>query len=1022
MGTQPADFFISYQKRDLAWARWIDSALRDEGFTTIFQARDFKVGDNFVKEMDRAFKQSRRTIAVLSEHYLRSFWTLHECSTALARSKDGGAFIPVRVRPVADLGILAPIAYVDLVGKPKPAARKVLIAGLRGAQALSGPVRFPGARETVSVLPFARNPFFVGREALLEALRGDAAPVATDVVALTGLGGVGKTQIAVEFAHRHLAGGGSVLWVRADDPLNLRAGFTSVARRLSLPVPPDADAPLEDIVAPLVSWLAARPGWLLVFDNVDAETTALVRTCIPSCGGGRVLVTTRLSNVASLGVAKPTRVDEFTPDDGLAFVQRRAQRDTLTASERAAAARLVHELGGLPLALEQAAAYITASGATFHAYLSSFERQRLKLLEAGLPEATGYSATVGTTWRINLDRIATESPAAADLLRVSAFLAPEAIPLSLIVGAARSERFSLAGFFEQIVLDPRDHRHSTVLGGQLKQALADADRDPMVVYALIEPLLRYSLIRLDASREAYTVHRVLQDVVRQAMTADDRELWIRRALEMTDAAFPASQQFTRATEPLHPHARAVIAHARVACPSDHCLRSLMVTFGADLLLRSAYAEARPMLEEAAARIEAIDGETSRSLIVALHNLGRLYTEVGDYPRAAHTLQRAMELGEKKAIEPVSLAMIQDMLGNVLVRQNRPADAEPLHRRALATFEAECGPNDVRVATSCQFLGMALATLGQWDEHRALCHRTLEIYRRVLPPNSPEIATALHNLAGATPDPQRALQYLNEARAICEATLGPESVPGARSAVLAAHLRLAIGDTVGVEPLLTDAIRVLERALGEQHLELASALTALAQAYHREGRLPEVYTALERAYRIYAAQWGPHCRDAVNLLAAMVNNLQRRGEHSQGLAYTDALLAAIDATQPGSSNHGAVWNLRGSFLYEMRRYAEAKEAHAASLAIQERLHGAEAGDVAVTLNNLANACSSCGSFEEAEGHYRRALDLFEQHAPSHPMRAQCVSNFAITLEKAGRSDEAQRLRAANAAQAGTSGGG
>ncbi len=208
------DFFISYAHADQGWAEWIAWQLEEAGYATILQAWDFHSGGDFVLDMDRATKQARRTIAVLSPDYLDSRFTPSEWATAFRRDPKGeqGLLVPVRVRPCTVEGLLGPIVYIDLVNLDEQAARVTLLARLkqeRQKPASTPPFpsiahsfpecpSFPGALPSIWNIPYPPNPYFTGREELLSqlaaALRAGKTTALSQPQAVSGLGGIGKTQ------------------------------------------------------------------------------------------------------------------------------------------------------------------------------------------------------------------------------------------------------------------------------------------------------------------------------------------------------------------------------------------------------------------------------------------------------------------------------------------------------------------------------------------------------------------------------------------------------------------------------------------------------------------------------------------------------------------------------------------------------------------------------------------------------------------------------------------------------------
>ena len=290
---------------------------------------------------------------------------------------------------------------------------------------------------------------------------------------MSGLGGVGKTQIAIEYATRNrFEYPNGVFWVNAETIGGLTSGFTEIARILHLPAADSSD--LDRVVRAVTEWLDRTDGWLLILDNVDDRRD--VQRFFPVRGTGDLLITSRESVFSELGIPRALEVRELDDDAATQFLLARTGRDPSDPADRAAAAELAAELGRLPLALEQAAAYIAETNA-FSAYLSAFRKRRVTLLE----KAAGLVAhdTVAVTWAANFEAVETVSAAAADVLRVSALLAPDAIPFELLLDGARA------------------------LGEPIAQALVESD--DLAVAELLRPLARYSLVRSDAASCTFSV-------------------------------------------------------------------------------------------------------------------------------------------------------------------------------------------------------------------------------------------------------------------------------------------------------------------------------------------------------------------------------------------------------------------------------------------------------------------------------------------------------------------------------------
>ena len=272
-------------------------------------------------------------------------------------------------------------------------------------------------------VPYERNAFFTGREPLLrqlhEMLHQKGSSALSQPQALSGLGGIGKTQTALEYSYRYRHEYHAIFWIRAESEAALNTSYAEIAKRLALPEQEAPDA--DKIIQAVKHWVEQHEQWLLIFDNADTPT--LLKRYIPrhATEKGHLLLTSRAQVFDMLGIARPMEVQEMQPKEAMAFLLKRTGRDEPESHERTAGEQLAKELGYLPLALEQSSAYILEKHARFQDYLASYRKQRLALLNKAQPKATDYPESVETTWAINFREVEQE-PASADVLRLSAFL------------------------------------------------------------------------------------------------------------------------------------------------------------------------------------------------------------------------------------------------------------------------------------------------------------------------------------------------------------------------------------------------------------------------------------------------------------------------------------------------------------------------------------------------------------------------------------------------------------------------
>ena len=324
------------------------------------------------------------------------------------------------------------------------------------------------------------------------------------IFALVGNGGMGKTQIALQHAHRPENNFKYVWWLRSEEPATLLDDYIGIAEDLKLPGWNLRDT--DQTIKSVKRWLEGEcsSNWLLVFDNAQ-KPDDLMRY-LPVAGTGQVIITSRLS--VWDGMAKTLEVSVFQrdekQDESVEFLLKRTGKN-----DRKGATNLARELGDLPLALEQAGAYIKETGISFQDYLDRFKKDRKKLL--GHSKPLNYPDTVATTWEISFQAVQQERPVAGDLLNLCAFLAPDAIPRWMLEEGVK----------------------------HLPEPLASCVKNTVELDECIAVLKRYSLINVAES--LISVHRLVQAVVQDRLGDEKQRMWAESALKLVNDAFSFGQ-------------------------------------------------------------------------------------------------------------------------------------------------------------------------------------------------------------------------------------------------------------------------------------------------------------------------------------------------------------------------------------------------------------------------------------------------------------------------------------------------
>jgi tetratricopeptide (TPR) repeat protein len=675
-------------------------------------------------------------------------------------------------------------------------------------------------------VPLPRNPYFTGREALLSALHRQlgAEPVValTPSWALHGLGGIGKTQMALEYAYRSALSYRAVFWIAAETQEQIVSSFLRVAQVLGLPEREDKDVPR--VVPAVQRWLSTHDQWLLIWDNV--EDLGLLQRFLPATRSGAMLLTTRLHVLGTL--ARGINLLPMEQEEGMLFLLRRAkvlgpeaqsQQMHQLARQRpqqyAAAAELVNVLGGLPLALDQAGAYMEETRCGMFAYLDLFYTRRADRLGQRGEGARDHPASVSTTLTLSILSTAQRHRTVEDLLCVCALLQAEAIP-------------------EELFRQGGEHLGAT---------LAAACGDPLEGDHLVGVACSYSLLARQPEEQTLSLHRLVQAVLLERMTETQREHWTRRTLRALEAVFPEVLPTT--AYGVWKRCERLVLHALL------CLQHL--------------------------------GSPKEALVWAelSYKVAQYQCERGQYRAADPLYRRALQIQEH-ALGSAHPAVASTLAGqaNLYRRQGNYAQAEPLHLRALQIREQALGPAHPAVASSLNDLANLYSDQGRYRELEALRVRSLQIREQTLRPDHPDVAASLNNLALLYQDQSRygeAEALYERALQIQEQALGPEHHLVSTVLNDLANLYRDQEKYMQAETLYQRALSLREHHLGLHHPDTAETLHDLAFLRQKQGNLSEAFSLAERAHAIRSQALGdlhPRTVASRKLAAHLVQERER----------------------------------------------------------------------------------------------------------------------------------------------------
>ncbi|MFJ5922955.1 FxSxx-COOH system tetratricopeptide repeat protein [Kitasatospora sp. NPDC092948] len=958
--TAPADLYLSYVPEDRAWADWISALLTDAGYRVV--PRDLGAGANPREATGRGIDSAYRTVALLSAAYLQSPQAQALWDRTVLADPAGARrqLIPVRV---SDVRLNAPYNSrnpVDLIGRDEQAAATVLLRALGRTETdlpdrTPGAPRFPGTKPTYWEVP-QRNHSFTGRVKVLDDLRAQLAGGTTAVLpppqTLYGLGGVGKTQVALEYAHRYMSHYDLVWWIDAEQSENVAVGLAELAGRLGLRVGENVNEAAQSARDALRQGLPT-PNWLLIFDNADEPGE--IRRFFPD-GPGHILVTSR--NQGWSGQAGVLNVDVFDRTESVDHLTRRVRGLT-----RADADRVAEAVGDLPLAVEVAAAWLETTRTPVETYVNQLKAEATKVLAAG-ETPVDYPTPVGLTWNVSITRLREQSPAAVRLLELCAFFAPEPISLKQFFFSEQM-RLALYPYDEELT--------DTFLLGKVLRAVSryalaktDAGSDSFQVHRLVQAVVRSGMDEAERNTAMHQVHRILvnarpsrgdtddpanwptletiwphltpsraQDCdekdVREMLIDRVRYLWKRVDLdqalqlgrqldtswtERADAETDPGEQrlWRRQIYSLRFQVANVLRSQGFYNDSlalnqqtldgqrellgEHHPYALMTanSMAADLRYLNRFQEALVLDQDTYNQFIELFGEDDPRTLSVANNLAIDHRLVGNSVAARDLDQDTVErrsavLGAR---HPYTLSSKSNLARDLREMGDYKGSAELLREvtETFAAVDASGLPEELRNAKS---LAVSLRRAGQYAEARELTERTYERYVDLYGPEFPDALACRLNLAAdfsAAGDKETARDIATDAYEGHRRLLGDEHpFTFACENNLGIYLR-GSGDTDGAVQHGRSAVDGLTRVLGRDHPFTLNAVINLANALAENRQLDEAETLGRSAYDGLAARYGATHPDTLICQANLAVTLRASGRRSEAESLRMQAVAAL----------------------------------------------------------------------------------------------------------------------------------
>ncbi|MFI6685074.1 FxSxx-COOH system tetratricopeptide repeat protein [Streptomyces sp. NPDC050485] len=958
----PSNIVLTYVAEDQMWADWLDSVLTMTGFHVV--PIDVRTPQAAAAEAQFTSGAGYRVIPVVSQSYLnteraRSFW---ETGAGLDASGGRRQILPVRVGDVRLSPPLSSRGVIDLVRLDEPDAAAALLQALDRAEAATalpaGPVgpRYPGSVPKVwNVRP--RHAWFTGRTSVLERLRdqlrGDSRSAERFPQVLYGLGGVGKTQVAREYAHRFRADYDLVWWIEAEQPDRVVSSLAELAAEMDLRA---GDVVAEAATAALQALRRGAPysRWLLIFDNVEDLDRALKllpeeTEPIPGETYGHILATCR--NKPASTQVEAIEVEVFTRAESVEHLCRR-----VTKLPAADADRVADAVGDLPLAVEVAAAWLAETATPVDAYVEQLREQSTKVLSLGKPE--DYSEQIGATWNISISRLRDESRAAVRLLELCSFFSAEPISMRLIGSDS---------MFESLLPYDPDLRERYMLG------------------KVIQTLNRFALAKVDPADSSIQVHRLVQAAVRAGLSDEEadtakhevhRILAEARPVEGVDRDNPVNDPKSWPSfELIWPH----LSASGIADCDEEKVRQLMVD-------RIRYLLKRGELESARVLGTQLNKTWTRELGENDLQTLNIRFELANALRAQGKYQDARAMDEDTLARQISV-----------LHKDHPGDDHP----------------SILITTGS--LAADLRALGRFDEALTRDLRIYHGLRQIFGENHPRTLIAANNLAidyRLSGDSEAARRLDEETVERRSALLGDDHpFTLTTKGHLARDLRES-GEYVASVQVLREVVAAFERVLNADVPEALRTAKSLAVSLRKAGHPHEAKRLTEETYNRYRGRYGTKAPDALACCLNLAADFSATGDKQAAL---DLAVQALEGYQSTlGEEHPFTLACRNNVYIYQRGLGAAEEAVRGGEDVRaalEEVLGARHPFTLCAAINLANAYGDMGRPDLSERWERTALKgLLERFGPTHPDVLACRSNLAITLRAAGREEEAQRLRA------------
>ena len=863
-------YFISYTTRtavDKAWAIWTEWVLRVKlGDKAIIQEYDCHPGDNFKKFMDNALKKADAVVCILTRDYMESDYCIDEWTNA-------DKIIPVRFDDCNPCGLLKSQVYIDLYSLDKDSAREKLLKALEGPPprpagepkapfALNGAdaePHYPKYQIAINNLP-PRNRYFTGRDDALSKI--NAGFQSSYPVIVTGSGGFGKTQTAVEYAYRHISEYNYIWCFNAESEMRLQDDYREFALR-NLGLATAREGEFDVVYSRIDEWFRNTVSYLLIYDN--AEGCPDLKNYLPQAQPQKHVIINSRERLYGI-VAEIIDASVFSPEDAVDFLQKRIPG---TGADNAR--KLADALGCHPLALEQAASYIYERNLTVTKYIDLWKKYELKVLETA-PMSADYNRTVYTTWKTTYDKVEQlakknkQVKAATQLFRLCTYCAPDDIPLQMFVESRE----------------------------KIPQPLCDA-LDPyneIEFYDIIEILTRYSLVSIkhDSKDSAFlSIHRLLQKAANYGFEGNKE--WVDCCLEIAgdvfDFEYATRDDFDKFTLYL-PHMTEIARHSKIFNNDDDNAQKKMAQIyfraGYGLEKKGNYVKALAWFCEALAICKEVFGVEQPETANVYYRIATVYLRQGNFIKSLEWFDKAVEINEKvQGTLHTDTANTYNNIALVYKDQGEYCKALEWYYKALAIYEEILGTSHPYTATSYNNIAGVYQYQGDYGKALEWYYKALAIHENALVTSHPDTANTYNNIACVyreQGDYDKALEWHNKALAIRENVLGTSHPYTAITYNDIASVYKGQGEYDSALEWYLKALAILEEVLGTSHPYTAFTYNNIAVVYQYQGEYEKALAWHNKALAIREKALGTSHPDTATTYRNIAELYRSQGEYAK----------------------------------------------------------------------------------------------------------------------------------------------